>query len=805
MSGSNLITLSILNQSTVLNALKERYEKDQIYSFIGKTLLAINPYKQTTDRDLIKQVAHCALNSSCNQSIIANGESGAGKTVSTKIMLDYLCDSGSIGKRVTILNPILEAFGNAVTLRNNNSSRFGKYITLYYNENNQTVSADIKTYLLEKVRVSHQNKGEQSFHVFHMSISELNQLEKSMKDFGFTIKFVRWVFQQVSACKDLVRLEMWKELQLPYLSSIAISIGWEEVKLLNVLTSRTIKSGSETIRIDLGNDERDIVRDSLVQSIYSNMFDQLCIEMNKLITIEDHDTGLVVEGSKTISILDIFGFEVFDKNGLEQLCINYTNEKLQNLFNQTVISNEQILYQREGVSWNNIRYPDNKACIKMFESRGLFSILNDECIIPKGSDKGFYSKIQTAFSSNNRLLTVTELGKRKLEFTISHYAGDVKYRAHDFIYKNRNRDYLGIKLEPDQTHRSNKKGSLLVKSFVKQLSTLVNRLNATEQQYIRCIKSNDYAEPDNFDTNRILEQLKYGGVVEAMTVARSGYPVRMLKEDFNKRYAPIDMSVCNVSSVEIGRTTVFMKQKQYNKLEDILRLKQISTIIRLQSFFRSRRKRIIYLRKLDAAQTIRGFRLIIISKRIRSLIRIKLSATRIIDFIRMIACRNSYNRKLQAIGRMQSDVRSWLKRLRASLIVSSFGKMLLAKSKYRKKQSSALIIQKSIKRKFAYVATRKLRKKQSDIAFLKSEVLRLKQKPISNRLNAFTQTNKLELTNTACQATLLAGETTKALVSEIKRLRSLLQDKEKVNQDLINKMGKILEQNATLKYYLGMK
>lgn len=595
-----LTGLEHLHEPALLHALSERFALDHIYTSIGEILVAVNPlkdlplysqqaidlYKNAMQADALAAVNgdHEPANGLAatpphvfaiagkafggllsakqrNQSILVSGESGSGKTETTKFLMHFLTSVGrdqsrnfgddiaavsaaaqesvEIGKRILQTNPILESFGNAQTIRNDNSSRFGKFIKIQFGAHNEIIGAEIASYLLEKVRLIHQSPEERNFHIFYELLeggdAELlaslgltrgakyellnaygsptfarrngagTQYAKryvetieAFKDTGVGEDETRMIFQILAALLHLGNVNFCVEIHgdnastreegaaiaadsRAHLEKCAELLGLSTSDLETLLTSRAIKAGAETVFMKLTVDQSKDVCRSLAKAIYGRLFSWLVRRLSDGINYCDADDSGPDENIKTIGILDIFGFENLRQNGFEQLCINYANERLQAQFNEFVFIKEQDVYTHEGIDWRSIPFPSNAACLTLFDDKmnGLFSLLDQECLMPKGSDQALGTKFyryhggepsaesfrqpQTSqkyglpllVSSFGRYLqppavkekeigspqkgsrfSASKMDRVKHQFVVHHFAGRVSYRIEQFVEKN---------------------------------------------------------------------------------------------------------------------------------------------------------------------------------------------------------------------------------------------------------------------------------------------------------------------------------------------------------------------------------
>ena len=646
----NLINLPYLHEPAILYCLERRYQGSNIYTYTGPILIAVNPFKSVATlyssqiletyynygllksqgiadaltvlpphiyaiadaayRDMMRVVMTpssskaAAPHPNANQSILISGESGAGKTESTKIVLKYLTivgnsssgveyQTGSIMDKIIQSNPILESFGNARTLRNDNSSRFGKYIDLNFSKRGHLIGGSISSYLLEKVRLVSQNAGERNFHIFYQLIAgasaedkerwgiatasaycyinqggvfqlkaiddsdEYATLIRAFTVLNFEQKEQASVLNTVAALLHLGQLKFVSDEQVEEGSTLGTEadisasakkaselLGIDEKLLITTLTVRTITARSDSYLKRLTPLQAAESRDALSKAVYGHLFDWIVRKIN---------TSIAVDASTVranIGVLDIFGFECFKANSFEQLCINYTNESLQQQFNQFVFKMEQQEYQREKIEWSFIEFPDNQDCLDLIEHKksGILAMLDDECKLPGASDDKFASRLHKTYEGNPRF-SASATQKRNSQFCINHYAGFVVYTVITFVEKNKDElpkeasslmhgssNPLIASLFPADDASDQVKKLSVGFQFREQLGLLMGKIHLTSPHYIRCLKPNDQNVSDTFHRIRTTEQLRYGGVLEAVRVARSGFPVRLSHADFLNRY-----------------------------------------------------------------------------------------------------------------------------------------------------------------------------------------------------------------------------------------------------------------------------
>ena len=526
----NLINLPFLHEPAILYCLELRYYRSQIYTYTGPILIAVNPFKRVdlyTDQLLAKyynsglfkaqgmsevgpplpphpyaiadnayRLMMGAMQSSygssssavTDQSILISGESGAGKTESTKIVLRYLttvasetlqfhAHEGTVMDKVLKSNPILEALGNAKTIRNDNSSRFGKFIELNFDKRGHLIGGFIRTYLLEKIRLTAQQANERCFHIFYQvgkggSAEDKTRWDiSSMNDFHFAnqgnsvnverlddkadyndmrvaLDTLRFLPEEQRAMLDIIAgilhlgqikfnpdkdgegSELSKDTNsTKSLNSTMRLLGLTEKDFVKTVTERTIVARNEKYQKKLTANQASDARDSIARIIYGKLFDWVVATINK--EIKSADPAAI---RAEIGVLDIFGFECLKENSFEQLCINYTNETLQQQFNQFVFKMEQEEYTSEGIEWSFVSFPDNQDCIDLIDlkKKSIFSTLDDECMLAGGTDEKFASRMIKELGEYDRF-SVSAHQKTAGQFSINHYAGEVVYNTQTFV------------------------------------------------------------------------------------------------------------------------------------------------------------------------------------------------------------------------------------------------------------------------------------------------------------------------------------------------------------------------------------
>ncbi|KAM6932582.1 myosin VIIAa isoform 2-T2 [Lycodopsis pacificus] len=617
----DMIRLGDLNEAGILRNLLIRYREKLIYTYTGSILVAVNPYQVLpiytadqirlyTNKKIGEMPPHifaiadnCYFNMQRNnrdQCCIISGESGAGKTESTKLILQFLAAiSGQhswIEQQVLEANPILEAFGNAKTIRNDNSSRFGKYIDIHFNKRGAIEGAKIEQYLLEKSRVCRQARDERNYHVFYCMLKgmtaeekrklglskatdytyltmgkcivcdgrddmkEYSNIRSAMKVLMFTDK-ENWEITKLLAAilhmgnlryeaRTYDNLDACEVVRSPHLTTAATLLEVDGKDLMNCLTSRTLITRGETVSTPLSMEQALDVRDAFVKGIYGRLFVWIVEKINAAIYKPMPSQPKALR--RSIGLLDIFGFENFTVNSFEQLCINFANENLQQFFVRHVFKLEQEEYNLENINWQHIEFTDNQDALDMIAIKpmNIISLIDEESRFPKGTDTTMLNKLNHQHKLNTYY--IPPKNNHETQFGIQHFAGVVYYETRGFLEKNRDTLYGDIiqlvhssknkfikqifQADVAMGAETRKRSPTLSSQFKRSLELLMRTLSVCQPFFVRCIKPNEYKKSMLFDRELCVRQLRYSGMMETIRIRRAGYPIRYTFVEFVDRY-----------------------------------------------------------------------------------------------------------------------------------------------------------------------------------------------------------------------------------------------------------------------------
>uniref|UniRef100_A0AAR2IYF9 Myosin motor domain-containing protein n=1 Tax=Pygocentrus nattereri TaxID=42514 RepID=A0AAR2IYF9_PYGNA len=614
----DLTKVNPVTPTTVLKCLQARYSARVFYTHAGCTLVALNPFQPIPhlySLDVMREyhsapqpqdfkphifiVAEEAYRNvqgqvePVDQSLVVSGESGAGKTWTSRCLMKYYATVAAsshkcqdtverIERRVLDSNPVMEAFGNACTLRNNNSSRFGKYIQLQLNSSQLLVGASVQTYLLEKTRVAFQAPNERNFHIFYQMMKGATEKQRQEWEMPYNQKF-SWLpnadktleedrLQETAEAMISLGIDTDKRTQIFRVLASILQLGnvnfslasesqpcdldeeskgsflYKTATLLQVpvdelqdcLTVRTLRAGKQNVLLKpCSQSECVIRRDCLAKVIYAQLFEWLVTFINNSMCSDNS------KWCNFIGLLDVYGFECFLLNNLEQLCINYANEKLQQHFVAHYLKAQQEEYVAEGLEWSFVRYQDNQSCLDLIEGSptGILSLLNEECRLNRASDaKQFRVRLEKELSGNTRMSW--DKFSKQPHFIVAHYAGRVSYQIEGMMEKNKDpvppellsllqksknpllQSLFAASDAEGNGSRAQSKVVTVVSKFKNSLESLMKILHGTTPHYTRCIKPNPDCRPLTFKKEEVITQLEACGIVETIHISAAGFPIR---------------------------------------------------------------------------------------------------------------------------------------------------------------------------------------------------------------------------------------------------------------------------------------
>uniref|UniRef100_A0A7S4T5L7 Myosin motor domain-containing protein n=1 Tax=Alexandrium monilatum TaxID=311494 RepID=A0A7S4T5L7_9DINO len=815
----DLNQLPLLHEPAVLHTLQVRFEERHVYTLSGPVLLAVNPFREVPGLYSHEQLAAYALapegeepqtphvfgvgcaayqgirTRAAHQTVLVSGESGAGKTETTKFVMRFLALAGAGGTEASMSAverqvlgsiPVLEALGNAKTLRNDNSSRFGKYIELQFGRGPagqpaapRLVGARTHTYLLEKVRVTGQQQGERSFHIFYQALAaaEAGQSREDPSESGVGLGSVKGLrpadfayLRRSAACAggDHEDAQAFRET-VAALRSFGVD-GAELSGLLSAIMAvlhlgnvdfaapKNNSEGSEPVRTGRAGSSLECAcellqvepsalggawchktmrapgegvistpltvakavegRDALARHLYGAIFTFVVERINAAVAADGAPGGARPGASGQsapqlpfVGVLDIFGFEFFDRNSLEQLLINYTNELLQQYFNEVIFELEAELYGREGIKWNPLDFPDNRTIVELIGKvpGGVLPMLDEECMTVGGSADRWCSKLQRAHDGQKEFAAVKH---RQGNFVVRHFAGPVEYTSQGFPEKNR--DQLGADLvgcmkgsrsefvcqrflehdrifgtqETVNAQSGNRRMSrarvyTVSSEFRGQLQNLMERIRATEPHFVRCIKPNPQSVPGKFDRRSVVQQLQYQGVLQAIEVSRAGFPMRLSHRKGVRDFRCIAPAECRLEleaqiargkfgvaaqvlfgalagafdlpggAWAIGATLVFLKRDAIEVLSGALTSCCRSAAILLQAHWHRHVARQRFLVAIRAAVRLQAFGRGLEARRLAVVLRRARAALRLQSAERARGARRLRRRRLRAVSVLQ--------------------------------------------------------------------------------------------------------------------------------------------------------
>uniref|UniRef100_A0A452YL68 Myosin-J heavy chain n=2 Tax=Aegilops tauschii subsp. strangulata TaxID=200361 RepID=A0A452YL68_AEGTS len=815
----DMTRLAYLHEPGVLRNLKSRYGMNEIYTYTGNILIAVNPFQRLPHlyNDHMMEMYKGAefgelsphpfamadrayrlmMNYGISQAILVSGESGAGKTESTKMLMQYLAFMGgkvesggrSVQQQVLESNPVLEAFGNAKTVRNNNSSRFGKFVELQFDQNGKISGAAIRTYLLERSRVCQISDPERNYHCFYMlcaappedreryklgdaslfhylnqsncikldgmdDSSEYIATRRAMDIVGISSDEQDAIFRVVAAILHLGNVEFSEgseaDSSVPkddksqfHLRTAAELFMCDEKSLEESLCKRVMVTRGESIVRNLDSRAAALSRDALARIVYSRLFDWLVNKINT--TIGQDPTSKLL-----IGVLDIYGFESFKTNSFEQFCINLTNEKLQQHFNQHVFKMEQEEYTKEEIDWSYIQFVDNQDILDLIEKKpgGIIALLDETCMLRNSNHEIFAEKLYQKFKDNPHF---SRPKFSRSDFTIHHYAGNVTYQTDLFLDKNidyavnEHQDLLHASTCPfvsslfppsEESTKSSKstKFTSIGSSFKQQLQGLLETLSGTEPHYMRCIKPNNVLKPAIFENSNVLQQLRCGGVLEAIRISCLGYPTRRTFEEFVDRFSVLRPEVLglrydevtatnmllekvNLTGYQIGKTKVFLRAGQMAELDarrtEVLSYSASKIQRKVRSFLARRNFIQLRMSSVQLQAMCRGQ----IARHYYEDLRRKAASLKIQTYYRMHFARKNYKDLYSASTTIQSALRGMAARnefhfrqqTKAAVTIQSCCRSDLASSRYMGLKKAAITTQCAWRGRLARRELRKLK------------------------------------------------------------------------------------------------
>uniref|UniRef100_A0A803VBG2 Myosin VIIA n=1 Tax=Ficedula albicollis TaxID=59894 RepID=A0A803VBG2_FICAL len=632
----DMIRLGDLNEAGILRNLLIRYREHLIYTYTGSILVAVNPYQLLpiyspeqirlyTNKKIGEMPPHifaiadnCYFNMQRNnkdQCCIISGESGAGKTESTKLILQFLAAiSGQhswIEQQVLEANPILEAFGNAKTIRNDNSSRFGKYIDIHFNKRGAIEGAKIEQYLLEKSRVCRQAPDERNYHVFYCMLRGMTVEQKKKLGLGKATDYNYLAMGNCTTCdgrddskeyaniRSAMKVLMFTDTENWEISKLLAAIlhmgnlqyearTYDNLDACEVVQSASLITAATLLEVS----GPQVLRDCLVvghtlgepvpsRGIYGRLFVWIVEKINAAIYRPPSQELKSIR--RSIGLLDIFGFENFAVNSFEQLCINFANENLQQFFVRHVFKLEQEEYNLENINWQHIEFTDNQDALDMIAIKpmNIISLIDEESKFPKGTDATMLHKLNSQHKLNTNY--IPPKNNYETQFGINHFAGIVYYETKGFLEKNRDtlhgdiiqlvhsskNKFIKQIFQADVAQRKTRKRSPTLSSqFKRSLELLMRTLSVCQPFFVRCIKPNEYKKPMLFDRELCVRQLRYSGMMETIRIRRAGYPIRYTFVEFVDRYRVLmpgvkpriaEAVLGKDDDWQIGKTKIFLK------------------------------------------------------------------------------------------------------------------------------------------------------------------------------------------------------------------------------------------------------
>ncbi|OVF11425.1 putative myosin [Clavispora lusitaniae] len=845
----NIYTYSgiVLIATNPFQKVDQLYSQDIIQAYAGKRRGELDPHLFAIAEDAYR----CMKMDGQNQTIVVSGESGAGKTVSAKYIMRYFAsveeDSDSVNKlgkdhkaemsdverQILATNPITEAFGNAKTIRNDNSSRFGKYLEILFDKETSIIGARVRTYLLERSRLVFQPTNERNYHIFYQLLAGMPEDQKAAlglttaEDYQYTNQGNAITIPGVDDAQDFaltneslaligidesMQSQIYKILAaLLHIGNIEIAatrndahlssdepnlvkacdlLGIDSVAFAKWCVKKQITTRSEKIISNLNHKSALVARDSFAKYIYSALFDWLVDYINTDLCPPE----VAAKAKSFIGVLDIYGFEHFEKNSFEQFCINYANEKLQQEFNQHVFKLEQEEYVREEIEWSFIDFADNQPCINLIENRlGILSLLDEESRLPAGSDQSWIEKMYQTLDKppTNKVFKKPRFGQTK--FIVSHYALDVTYDIDGFIEKNRDtvgeghlevlknteNEMLQSVLSIIEKNASAVESSSAVSGkksiaskkptlgsmFKNSLIELMKTINSTNAHYIRCIKPNEQKKAWEFDSMMVLSQLRACGVLETIRISCAGFPSRWTYAEFADRYhilVPsdewiqvmsgetseeeisglckniLDRNIEDKQKYQLGNTKIFFKAGMLAHFEKLRSDKLHQSAVMLQKNLR----RVYYRKKyLETRESHIRLQALLRGYVTRSAIQREkesYAATKVQTAIRGYLARRQFIDTRNSILTLQRAIKGFqarksfneLRLQKSAIVLQKSYRGLVVRRDFENQKKSAVVIQSWIRRKLARQELNNLRVEAKSVNHLKEVSYKLENKVI---------------------------------------------------------------------------
>ena len=787
----DMISLDVLHEGAIQENCSVRYHRDDIYTLVGPILVSINPYRRIPglygeeaingvigsqvyggEKPHVYGVAERAFadleDTGKDQSVIVTGESGAGKTEATKLVLEYLTTrsaarggqghdaESTVSTRLLEANPVLEAFGNAKTARNDNSSRFGKLLKVQYAPNGDIVGGELTDYLLEKSRVVNLSETDRNYHIFYQLLSgasddlrgrlkltskpadykilsqsqsrtipgvndkaEFEVVSSALTSLGFSsaeeesmMKLVATIlhlgnitFEPLDETKSesgsLVSSPVSLKAAAGTLSVSARSLE-EALCIKTMQTTRGAGQRSGTVyKLPMEPQQCEACCKSLMKELYACLFSWLIRRINK-------STMVSQEGTSMIALLDIFGFEVFETNSFEQLCINFANESLHQQFVNHYFKLEQEEYKKEGVGVGGIEFTDNAAMLELIAGKplGIYSLLEEQCSMPRTTDQNFADRCKDALGKNKFF---ERAKKVPCGFVVHHYAGEVTYDAQNFLDKNRDA------LNPDITKllatvsmketfmrevmgskkRQKGRNATIGSEFTGQVRALMELLNSTQPQYVRCIKPNESKAANNFNGMLVLKQLRYSGVLDSIRIRKMGFAIRRPFSDINgllgnssvfwesKEMGPGKCCAAILRHMgipkedyRIGTSKVFLKTiETYQKIIEFSNQFLGKHATKIQSHFRARLGRADFQERLAKTKKVTSFAKMVVQR--RRYLKIRGNAISVQSAVRRFIAMNKF-KKMQADKELLAELARKRREQGAALTIQKRARVALA-------------------------------------------------------------------------------------------------------------------------------